>query len=347
MTGPAVDSRPVLPSEGEAMAADAQSTAATARRIAHMLAEGVQGEQPAAQNQNVPQDQGATVGVKQDAPVVDPALPPVVAPVVDVAAAEDAPEPVNVTEIDQTLSDAGIDLGMSSADFPPEYAVRYEQIATVALEAQAEVQRATAAAEDANARLQDFSKQLQEAPDRVLLALALQNGEVFQQVSEVVTRMQTDPQFKEIVIRDLQSEARLREADRRDRISANGNRMQRAQRVIAATKKSARAHGVEFALAEQVVALAVQAGNGNLEVNAVDGIVSKLRVGKPVVRPVRVATPQKQAAVAAAPTQAAGAPTAPPVAQNPTSKGLSPTTPYGKLRGIISRALSNQLTTPQ
>jgi len=207
---------------------------------------------------------------------------------------------VTYQELEDALAEAGIDLGVSAKDVPKELLPVYEKLVQSAVDVAETVLSQQLEASKALQSVKEFSEQLKSSPDKVMLALAVNQPDVYKKVAALMSDMDADPRVKEMVLRDLASEARLREAERRERAVEERDRRTRANQVIAATQRAARVYGVPFGTAEKVIALAVQANNGNLETSEVDGIVRELKglgpaaKGKPALR---VVTPQKQAAV--------------------------------------------------
>lgn len=342
-------------SEGQAAAAERASTTATARSIASKIVQQMQATEPVTpQTPAQPTLPKPDVIIGQEGTQADAqrfTTEPVAA---TVAATDTAPATEEVVEevsgpdldeIDRIVQEAALDLGVHPRDVPTELLPVFEKLVqnAVQIRASAEAERLQAA--EQIEQVQEFARQLKESPDRLLLTLAVSNPEVFTQAIETFQEMQANPKMKDMVIRELTSEARLREAERKERVLNDSTYRDRAQRVITATQVSSRKHGVPFEVAEQIVASAITQNQGKLEPGDVEAIVAKLATdlrAKNLIRKQapRVATPAKVAAAAAAPNTEVGAAKAPPAAQPSTaSAGLTETTPHGRLRSIISRAV--------
>jgi hypothetical protein len=197
------------------------------------------------------------------------------------------------------------------------------------------------AAAEAIEQVQEFAKQLQEHPDRLLLTLAVNNAEAFKQAVEVYNEMQENPRVRDLVLRELQAEARLREAERKERVYESDSQVNKAQRVVNATKIAVRKHNVPYEIAEKVVAAAITMKQGDFGPADVDAVVTEIAAnlkGQGIGRKTaaRIATPAKVAAAAKAPTgETIGS-----VPAAPASAGLTATTPHGRLKNIISGAFS-------
>jgi len=218
---------------------------------------------------------------------------------------EEGPE-VSLEEIQEALAEAGIDLGIEAKDVPKELMPAYMKMVQSAVDvAQNTLEKQMEASKMVRA-ITEFSEQLKMAPDKVMLALAMNQPEVYKKVAQTMTDAEADPRVKDMILRELAAEAQLREAQRLQRTVEEGAKRQKANQVIAATQRAARAYQVPFNTAEKVIALAVQANNGDLEVSEVDGIVRELK-GLAPIKPktpgIRIASPQKQAAVKQAPTE--------------------------------------------
>lgn len=262
------------------------------------------------------------------------------APVTEEPKTEDTP---SLTEIEEALQAVGVDLGISAKDVPPELLPAYQKLVQTASDMAQELVEQSLVATQQQQAVEDFRKKLEENPDRILLTIAATRPDIFQKAVETFTEMQNDPRAKDIVVRELQSEARLREAERREAALNQRDQRARAMRVVAETKRAARKYGVNYEIAEKVIAMAVEANQGQFDVTDVDSVVADLRPAKPTAAP-RLATPQKVAAAAAAPSKSVA--TATPA---PTSPGLE----AGKARqggggvfGKLIRAANQRLSTP-
>ena len=229
---------------------------------------------------------------------------------------ETAEAPEDIGEVEKILQEVGIDLGITASDVPEELHPAYARLVQSAADFAQSVLQQQLSASEALQQVDEFSKQLEGSPDRLLLSLAVSKPEAFAKAVEVYQQMQTDERMKDLVVRELQSEARLREAERREKLVLEGDKRTKARQVIAATHRAARSMGVNFDLAEKVVALAVQANGGDLDVAEVEGIVSELKPAGPKIKKPLVATPNKVEVTATANTQpVAGSGNVPPVKQ--------------------------------
>jgi hypothetical protein len=211
-------------------------------------------------------------------------------------------------EIEAALLEAGIDLPITAKDLPKEALPKYEQLLNGLIDvAQTTLTQQLEASQALNA-VNAFSERLKEAPDKILLALAVNQPEVWGKVSKVVEEMQGDPRVKDLVLRELAVEAQRMEIQRQQQMSQEEVRRAKANQVIAATKRASRIHGVPFENAEKFVAMAVRANGGDLSVAEVDGIVKELNTANKakVAASTKVITPQKVAATKTAPTVAVG-----------------------------------------
>lgn len=360
---------PIEPSieqiEGADRAAEAASTKTMAQSIAAAVAESAKLQPGSAEvapviDPNTPLED--LPGVERD--LMGNAYPTPDAEVVPgepeadpaAAAAEGALEeiieemtPEDLTALEQSLQAAGISLGTKITDLPQEAQSAYlDALEQVQVVVQDVVEREASTREQQMA-MDEFAKKLEESPDKVLLAIALSNPEVFTQVAEVIDAANSDPKVKDLIMRELSTDAKLAEVDRRDRAFNEREHLAKARTVVAATKRSAQTHGVPFPLAEKVVAMAVQANGGDLDVADVDAIVVDLKGAgvAPTARRVRrVVTPAAQAAAAAAaqpapaPATPAGTPELSPGLEEGKREGSG-----GLFRGLVRNAARRVIAT--
>lgn len=344
---PGVPSGVVVPpasDAGEAGAGEAAHTKATARNIAALIAEQAADNTPNAIAQASAQlAKEANEKATADAAAAAAAGTATVVPGTDAGAtvAEEvaAEAGVEPSEVEATLLELGVDLGIKRADVPVELQPAYDRLISVAADmAQASLQESLTAS-DMQRQYTAFAERINKEPDKLLLTLAVTKPEVFSKIAELFQTMQNDPAQKDLIIRELQAEARLREAERREAGLNEQNRKVKARQVIAATRNAARAEGVDFDIAEKFVALAVTANGGDLDVSEVAGLVKEIK-SKTAPRPTpKVATPV-QKPVQTAPNQPVAGAAAPA-----TSVGLEPERGNpgrgGKMRSILSTVVKN------
>lgn len=274
------------------------------------IMEGVEGEGE--------QVEGTLIG--EEPPVV-PDVPPVVPQVEEPVVPQ---EQVTLDEVAMALQQAGIDLGVSRADLPAELHQAYDNLTNTALVAAADYQNRVTQLQNSQAEMQQFATQLQEDPAKVLLTLAVTNPKAFTEAVTQFEEMQSDERYASMVKRELTAEATLKAAQRAQIVNQQNQQQTFAGVLTAATKTAAAQYGVDLKAAEEMVAMAIQAGGGTLAASAIPGIVSRLR---PIAPAPVVATPAKVAAVAAAPTapvQGTGEPAAAtPILRDEASIGLT------------------------
>jgi len=256
---------------------------------------------------------------------------------------DDLMSPEDVAEAELLLSEAGIETGTTYAEVPEALRPVYARFIQTAVDvAQVTLQQRLDAAE-LSEQVKEFAQRLQESPDKLLLSIALKNPEAFQQAANVYAEMQTDERVRGLVIRELQAEARLREADRKEKVNTQAGQQVKVQRVIAATRRAATAYGLPFAAAESIVAKEIKANRGEIDIATVEAVVKEHaeimgRVGR---KGVRLATPATIAAAATVPNTPAGqvGPSGTLVTPGP-SKGLQFASPQARLKSIIRNAVS-------
>lgn len=305
-------------------AVDAQATKDAAKTMAAILADGIK------KTEISPTETQVTEEVK-------PETQPTATEELTQDAVEEAPIR-DLTEVEKVLQDAGIDIGITAQDVPVELHPAYERMIQSVIDFAERGLNERLEASRALQQVEAFKQRLESSPDKIILALAMSRPDVFAKVMELYQAAEQDPQRKELIMRDLEAEAKYQEADRRERLMDERDRVIKARQVIAATKRAATAHGVTYELAEKVVALAIQANKGDLDVADVNGIVSELRPAKKIVIKPKIQSPAKQEAVKTAPT---GEVTPAPA----TSPGLEDKTNNrprggGRFRQLISDAVS-------
>lgn len=338
--------------EAADLAAQRASTKSTAQSIAHTIAtklfEGTPQDGQAAPKPQVTLPTPDATPQAQPQAQAEPVTPtpqaaaPAGQPAAAVEPAVEEPLSPELEELNRAIEEAALDLGVHPRDVPVELLPAFEKMVQSTLEIRAAAQAERQEAMDQVEQVQEFARQLKESPDRLLLTLAVSNPEIFSAAIETFNEMQNNPKYKDMVVRELQSEARLREAERRERVFLDSAQRERATKVIHATKVASRKHGVPYEVAEQIVASTITANQGRFEPAQVEGVVSKLATdlkarGFTRTATPRVATPAKVAAQGTAPNSEVGGAAAPPAAQgsNTASAGLTETTPHGRLRSII------------
>ena len=238
-----------------------------------------------------------------------------------------APEPITdteLTEIEGVLQELGIDLGVRSADVPAELRPAYEALLQSAVAVAEDTLSRQLEASEGRLQYEQFRDSVEKSPDRLLLALSMSHPELITQAADLVAKMNEDPAIKQSVIRELEIELKLQEANRREAMLTERERRMKAQQVISATKRAAREAGVDFETAEKFVALAVTANGGDLEPSEVSEIVQSIKPKSSVKT--RVVTPAAAAAARGTPTTSVSqtvAPAATPATPG-TSAGLKP-----------------------
>lgn len=262
-------------------------------------------------------------------------------------------EEVPLAEISQALSDAGIVLDIDPNELPDEALGVYESLTSAILQAAGKSLEREREANDRMLELNDFSERLQNSPDKIMLALAMEKPEVFAKVAGVVERMADDPALKESVIRELESEVRLQEANRIKRVADVETRTLQGRRVAQETLRQAKRYGVSPEVANEYISSQVRANGNWLEVNQVEPLIQKLSGGqkkKIVIRKVRPkkVTPEQAKAVAEANTAPVGGAPA-PGATREASPGLHqdnvPKNRGGIFRGLVKQAARRTRTT--
>ena len=295
------------------------SAAAVAKDMAAIIAAGMKSEPAAGTTQPAAQPAAVVAPTKATEPVAGQEA---------AAAVEEAPagaeEPASPTDeelaaTESALLEIGVDLGLTHVDVPAELRPAYDRIVGSVVEVvQSSLQREVEA-NDAIRQVNDFRERLEADPQKILLTMALNKPEQFNAAMQVFTRMQQEPEFKELVVKELQAEAKFRAADQKEKSLGQQMRTIKGRQAAAITRQAARRYSVPVETAESVVAAHVKGGGGDLELSAIEGIVKALAPKNLVARP-RVASIIKAKVVA--PTQPVAA-AAPPPAATTASPGLN------------------------
>jgi len=256
------------------------------------------------------------------------------------------PEPVEPTSMDETflrLAEVGIDFGIRKGDLPEELHGAYDRLADEAMIAVNVYQNKMNQMQMAQAEMQQFAQRLEQDPQKVLLTMAITKPEAFQEAMTAYEEMQQDDRYKNMVIRELQAEAKLSSAERQQQVWQQRQMSNKIQVVTNATHVAADKHGVDREVAERYVAMQIQANNGDIDPRQVDMVVASLRQKTAVA-----AAPAKVRKVQQAPTQSVQGQGTPPsrgaiVPKDEVSPGLthSSRNPFLSLVKQASRRIGN------
>lgn len=343
------------PTEGQGLRVEQAATKTTAKTIAHMIATKMtdgspapveEGEAPIAPRK--PEYTTDPVALEPDPRAEGAAVQPgAVGTETAVEGEDDSAVAVapDIEELTRLIEEAALDLGVSPSDIPTDLLPIFERVVQGSVTVKQQAVAREAEANEQIQQVQEFARQLKEQPDRLLLSMALTQPDVFAKVVETFQEMQNDPRIKDLVGRELAAEARLREAERKERMIGQESVRTRTERVISAVNVASRRHGVPYELAEQFVAAAITNAQGEFGPADVESVITKLATqikAKATLRKIapRVATPAKIAATATAPTSSAAGAAAPPPAssERTASAGLTEATPHGRLMGLIKSA---------
>lgn len=234
------------------------------------------------------------------------------------------------SEVLAKLSELGVDLGVDPSSLPPEVLPAFNQLASTAVEAARKVIEEQIELNRQLEEVKQFREKLEKNPDRLLLTLAVTHPDVFKKVAEYVNEMEQDPRIKESVIREINAEARLMEAERRERAMLEAQVLTKARQITAETRKQAARYGVSPKIAEQVVA-SVITNVGDIDLEDVEEIVKEIApVKKPIKKQKVVSKPQPKTAPAAMA----------PHAKVEGALGGSPPPKGASLRDIIGGAIA-------
>lgn len=176
----------------------------------------------------------------------------------------------------EELLEMGVDLGVHPEDVPAELAPTYNQMAQAAMDQALDAKRSRLEAQEAQLQLQDFAETLEENPQQILVTMAAQDPDSFSQAVSTFERMQTDEEFRDMKLRELEAEAKLKAAERKEQARTQTTVQEQADRIRQHTHRAARQRGVDPETAEQFVAQAIRAQGGEVGLDDVNEIVSNL-----------------------------------------------------------------------
>lgn len=208
----------------------------------------------------------------------------------------------------EQLRQMGIDVPVKPSEVPDEVRPQYSQMVQTLVNREQSAQRRELQAQEQIMQVQDFAHRLEESPDDVLLTLALNNTDAFQDAVRKFQRMQDDEEFAETMKMRLEAEARQRAADRKEQVMTQQQRQQKAQRVRTETHRLARQHGVSPQRAEQFVADRIvrnrqQEGRADITGEEIQSVVSSLaQQNQPQQPSPQAKSPQTQQRERQAPT---------------------------------------------
>jgi hypothetical protein len=240
-------------------------------------------------------------------------------------------------DVVEALADYGI--GLTTDDIPAEaYPVVDKLLRSIQQGVTPLVEESTTARRERE-EIARFKERLAQKPESILLTLAVAQPEKWQEVSTIVERMQGDDDFRNLVIRELEVEARESRLQAQTEQQTQSVLMSKARRAVALTRQAAARHGVDPQKAERYVASMVTAeGPEVFDLNAIEGLVAELRPSESAPRQPRVMTPEQAAAQRQAPAaphagKTAPPPPTPPPAEQPSIKYLG-----GQVRKLVRNA---------
>lgn len=254
---------------------------------------------------------------------------------------EESPDLAQLAEVEEAFAELGVELGVKAADLPPEMLPAYSKFLAHASDLVQQSLERELRAEEVFASAEQFNQRLQANPLHILLGIALSKPEVFNNAVASVQRMGQDPEYKDVVVRELANEVRQADLDRRESALKKSSQHTKVQQVISTTRRAAAKYNIPVDVAEEIVAGAIEARGGNIELGAVEAIVAKfagrLQNAKP--RP-KIVTPRKAAAMKKAPT-ASVAGSRPAPANSPGLKdGSARPKGGGNFRNLIRQSMS-------
>lgn len=232
-------------------------------------------------------------------------------------------EPEEYDETFSRLQELGINLGMNPSEVPAELRPVFDRISNEALLAFESMQQRINEVEMARAEMRQFAEKLEKDPQKILLTMAITKPEQFQQAIQAYEEMQADERYRNMIVRELQAEAKLSAAERQQIVYEQRARNQKIQVVTKATHVAADKLGVDRELAERMVAMQIQANGGDIDPRAVEGVVASLRPKGPVQRTTTQQKVQQVKRAPNAPVEGTGRPAPKSAIQDEASPGLT------------------------
>lgn len=228
------------------------------------------------------------------------------------------------------LVEAGIEL---PTEVPQDFQDPYTRLAQSALQAHrdadARVQESQQQALELAEQIRDIKARLStpEGQRRLLLTLGLNNPEGFTSARDQLERINSDPEYADMVRRSLEADARLEAAQRIERATNASTAQTKGRQIEDRTVRLAKRFGMDEGIAKEMVAARIlqneaRTGKRDITVAEVDEIVTNLgkRFGKqPPVAP-------------KAPSGAARAGQAPQRPAAPTGRERAPVEPPAPAR---------------
>jgi hypothetical protein len=325
------------------------NTGAAAREVAKSIVQGVQEATP---TEPTVEEQ---VGLPYETSIQEPAVEPVpaegdplaVAPEVVEQAAEALQEAFEVdSTLLDTLAEMGVELGVEPDSVPEELKSAYGELVQAAVVLADQVIEKDTEAEGLRMQQKELSDQIQQDPTKFLLAMMLTYPDQFKEVIEVAQQVDADEsgEVQQRVYRELEAEAKLREANRKEALFSHRERLLKARQLTYLTRQAAKRYGVDPTLAESTVGMQIKAAGGDMDLGAVDNVVKALSGAGGQRRPLRQAVSPAQAAKAKAAPKATPAGEPAPVAAPASGRRTrGPSSPISTIiRDSFRRVVGNE-----
>lgn len=156
------------------------------------------------------------------------------------------------------LQELGVDLPMKPSEVPADMQDAYAELVQEVIDSETRAAEIQTEATEQMMRVRDFAQRIQENPEQVLLSMAIEDPENFDQVSEKFERMQKDPDYADQVRRELAAEQKMREAERKEQALTQRERQRKARRMRSSVRRKAKQLGVDPDRAEVEVANAAK-----------------------------------------------------------------------------------------
>ena len=298
-----------------AEATEAESSRTSHEIAAEAAAEAIRGESPTTAAPGTefkplqsPEGQHMEL-VPTDQPEI-PATP-------EVPVAEGTPEIQEVVPVPGTftpedyiqLQAQGVDLPIRPDEVAPEFADAYAQMAQAFVNINDSAQAKVQDAQEALLTVEDLRASLStsEGQKRILMGLAMQNPDLFNETVQQFARMTEDPQYADTIRRSLEADVKLEAATRKERAFAIATQERKGRQVESRTNNLAKRLSVDAETARGLVTRRILENESNygkrdISFEEVDLIVQGLASRTASKVPPAVVTPQTVAQAAQTPS---------------------------------------------
>jgi len=261
-----------------------------------------------------------------------------------------SPELAQLIDIQDSLLAQGVDIGVRIEDLAPELYEPTLKLLDASHSAMRSYREQASQAEEMKAGYEGLMQRLDQQPEQILLAIALDKPSVMEKVVQIFRNMQEDPEIKERVVREVETAARMAQVDRREAAYRAEQIRDLGIRIESEMSRQCRLKGVDSKVAEEFIAKEIRlahAENRMFKVEEVASVVDRLRPFAPARKtPLHVNPQRQQRAEQTQQAPIGGQPPAPPAAA-PEGRDPYPTHPKNRMRGIVAEAFKKFAGNPE